>query len=254
MHLTRLFSATILHRKVWFIWLLLGVLVPAAFPYLTPWEEDRTIVEPARAQAAWQMLWLAAMTWGLFQGAGFGEALSRQGLGEYLASQGTGKSSQLGQTWLACLLWKLPMLAAAVGICLFWASPADPVESKAWFWLNLQYAALFLMVFAALLLLAIGLASRIGQAGGFFLAFGLAAYGLVGVKFLATFFDSEKGVLLETVWTFSPHYHLADLTERLIFKSGNLPAGDFGNISLYLAALLAVHLAVSWFCFTPRRP
>lgn len=251
MHLARLVFATILHRKVWFIWLMLMGVLPAVLPYMTPWEQDMTLLEPARAQAAWVTLWVAALTWGLFQGAGFGEALARRGLGEYFSSQGVGKLSQLAQTWFSCLLSVLPLLVAAVVICMVWAMPAEQTEATAWVYTLLQSSFLFLLVFSSLLVLAIALGSRVGLAGGYLVSVGLAIYGLYGVGYLDLFFQVRKDVILETLWTFSPHYHVSDLTERLVFKSGNLPMQAFLQISSYLTGLLFIHLAISYLSFRP---
>lgn len=253
MHLARLVFATILHRKVWIIWLVLMAVLPVVLPYMTPWEQDVTIFEPARAQAAWVTLWVAALTWGLFQGAGFGEALARRGLGEYFSSQGVGKLSQLAQTWISCLLSVLPLVAGAMLVCLVWAMPGDQIEATAWVYTVLQSGFLFTIVFSSLLVLAIGLGTRIGLAGGYLVTFALALYGLYGVGYMDLFFEVRKDVFLETLWTFSPHYHLSNLTERLVFKSGNLPLGSFIEISLYLGGLLLIHLGVSYLSFKPSQ-
>jgi hypothetical protein len=100
--------------------------------------------------------------------------------------------------------------------------------------------------------LAIGLGTRIGLAGGYLVTIGLALYGLYGVGYMDLFFQVRKDVVLETLWTFSPHYHLSDLTERLVFKSGNLPMDAFLQISAYLGGLLLIHLAVSFLSFKPN--
>jgi hypothetical protein len=65
------------------------------------------------------------------------------------------------------------------------------------------------------------------------------------------FFQVREDVFLETLWTFSPHYHLSDLTERLVFKSGNLPMASFLQISSYLLGLLLIHLGISYLSFKP---
>jgi hypothetical protein len=251
MHLARLVFATILHRKVWIIWLTLMAVLPVVLPYMTPWEQDMTILEPAHAQAAWVTLWVAALSWGLFQGAGFGESLARRGLGEYFSSQGVGKMSQLAQTWISCLVSVLPLVAAAMVICLVWAMPGDKIEATAWVYTVLQSGFLFTLVFSSLLVLAIGLGTRIGLAGGYLVTIGLALYGLYGVGYMDLFFQVREDVFLETLWTFSPHYHLSDLTERLVFKSGNLPMASFLQISSYLLGLLLIHLGISYLSFKP---
>ena len=253
MNLFRLSLATILHRKVWFVWLVLAVVLPLVLPYTTPWEQDTTILQPARAQAAWLTLWAAALTWGLFQGAGFGEALARRGLGEYLTAQGASKWSQLAETWLACFVAVLPLVVCAVSICLVWAMPGDKSEATAWVWLLVQYAVLFSLTFGSLLVLAIALGTRLGLASGYLVTFGLALYGLYGVGYLDMFFQLRENAVMEAVRAFSPHYHLSNLTERLIFKSGNLPWGAFWQVFAYFSGLFLLHLGISFLCFRTNK-
>ena len=253
MHLAKLTAATILHRKVWVIWVVLLGTGAWIFPYLTPFEQDITLIEPARAQAAWMLLWLAALTWGLFQGAGFGESLAKRGLGEYFASMGVSRLSQLMQIWAACLAYILPLLLLALVICLVWTRPAHPEEARMWTFTLLQYSLLFTLVFSSLLALVIGLATRIGAATAYLVGAGLALYGLYGVGFLDLLFEVQTNALLETLWTFSPHFHLGNLTDRLIFKSGHLAAGDFLQITAYLSGLFLLHILISYLFFNPVR-
>ena len=253
MPITRLFLATIKHHNVWLLWLVLAIVVPVVFPYMTPKEQDPTIFEPARAQAAWLILGFTALSWGLFQGAAFGDTLAIHGLGEYFASQGVSRLSQLCQTWLASFVAILPMLAVAMVSCLVWAMPGAEVEKASWIRLVFQFAMLFALVFACLLFLAIGLATRMGLAGAYVVTVSLALHGLYGVGILKLFTDVHANSLMEIFWTFSPHYHLGDLTRRLVFKLGHMPATDFLNVVYYLVGLLAIHFTLACLAFKPRR-
>ena len=145
----------------------------------------------------------------------------------------------------------MPLVVGAMVICMVWAMPSDKIEATAWVYTVLQSGFLFTLVFSSLLVLAIGLGTRIGLAGGYLVSFGMALYGLYGVGYMDLFFQVRKDVFLETLWTFSPHYHLSDLTARLVFKSGNLPLESFLQISLYLGGLLLIHLGVSYLSFKP---
>jgi hypothetical protein len=252
MHLARLTLATILKRKVWAVWLVLLVALTAVLPFTTPWEQDPTLIEPARAQAVWVGLWIAALTWGLFQGAGFGESLSKHGLGEYFSSQGVSRLSQLGQIFAACFASILPFVAVAVAVCLVWAMPGDKLEARAWTFTLIQYGFLFTLVFASLLLLAIALGTRLGSAVAYLVTLGLALYGLYGVGFMDLLFEARKDAVMETLWTLSPHYHLGDLTTRLIFKTGHLPVETFAKVAAYLGLLALLHGLVSYASFRPR--
>jgi hypothetical protein len=47
----------------------------------------------------------------------------------------------------------------------------------------------------------------------------------------------------------SPHYHLSDLTSRLIFKLGALPMAELGRISAYLGGIALAITGVSYQLF-----
>jgi len=235
------------------VWLLLLAVGSLVFPHVAPVEQDATLMEPARAQAAWVLLWTAALTWGLFQGAGFGENLVRQGLGEYLSSMGVSRASQLGQIWLACLVFPGVLVALAVAICLLFAMPGDPVEGRMWVATLFQYALLFHLAFGAVLLLGIAVATRTGSAVGYLFAAGFFLYGMHGLGLLELLFAMREAPVLETLWVIGPHFHLAGLTDRLVFKSGNLAAGDFLRISAYLGGVMLVCAALSLAIFRPIR-
>ena len=121
-----------------------------------------------------------------------------------------------------------------------------------WGILNLQYASLFLLVLAPLLALATALASRFGGITGFAITLGVTLYGLYGVGYLDSMLKLEANPILHGVWLFSPHYSFADLTERLYFKTGALPAGAFWSLTGYFAGILAVYTGISRLCFRTK--
>ena len=43
----------------------------------------------------------------------------------------------------------------------------------------------------------------------------------------------------------SPHYHLSDLTSRLVYKLGEINAASFINISIYLLGLGLLTTAIA---------
>jgi len=76
MELYRLTLASILNRKTFAIFAALILALPFVLPLMTPWETKPSLLEPARAQAAWTLLWVAALGWLLFQGAMIGDRWS----------------------------------------------------------------------------------------------------------------------------------------------------------------------------------
>lgn len=83
MELYKLTLASILSRKTFAIFAFLILVLPFALPLMTPWESKPSLLEPARAQMAWMLLWTSAIGWLLFQGATIGDRWASHGILEY---------------------------------------------------------------------------------------------------------------------------------------------------------------------------
>ena len=112
MQLYKLTLATIIQRKIWVVALLCVLVLPIVLPYLTPHESNPTLIEPARAQAVWVILWIVTIAWVLFQAARFGDETASSGMGAYFLSTGVSRVRQMLQLWLACMS------------CLLYTSPS----------------------------------------------------------------------------------------------------------------------------------
>jgi len=240
MDLFRLTLTTLVARKSWVLVMVLAVLLPVVLPYFTPWEATTKLLQPARAQTAWSYTWVVGVLWTLSQAARFGDHNSRTGIGAYFRSQGCGPIRQIFGMWAAIMLFLLPVVVVAVVMCLAFAMPADAVEAAMWWATNLQFAVLFLLTIGPLALLGVGLASRFGALIGYILPTALCLYGLYGVGYLGMTIKMRDNPVLEWVYALSPQYHLADLTPRLIFKMGHLPAADFVMYVGYFGAVTLV--------------
>ncbi|MDE0597158.1 MAG: hypothetical protein ABGZ49_13795 [Akkermansiaceae bacterium] len=241
MDLFRLTLSTLIARKMWVVVLLAAIFTPIVFPYFTPHETATKLLEPARAQTAWTVTWIIGILWTLSQAARFGDSNSRTGIGAYFRSQGCGPIRQIFGMWSAIMLFLLPVVAIAIGMCVLFAMPSDATEASMWVNTNLQFAALFLLTIGPLALLGIGVASRFGALIGYVLPTALCVYGLYGVGYLGmTIKLPGHNPVLEWVYALSPQYHLANLTPRLIFKMGHLEMGAFLGIVGYFTALTLV--------------
>ncbi len=249
MRLFRLTFATLLQRKSWVICGLAVIALPFALPLLSSATEKPILVQPARLLAAWNTLWICTLLWGLFTAARQGEDNAKSGLGEYFLTTGVSANRQLFEIWLALFSFIAPLTLATAAICQWGARPADPAEHSMWWLLNLQYTGLFLLVIAPLLMLAIALSSRFGSIAGFSITLGLTLYGLWGIGYLDNMLKLEENPVLQGLWLYSPHYALADLTQRLYFKNGALPSATFGSMVLYFTGILAVYTGLSRLCF-----
>lgn len=252
MRLFRLTLATIFQRKAWAICAFAVLVLPFALPMVSSATEKPILVQPARILAAWNTLWICTLVWGLFTAAREGENNAKSGIGEYFQTNGLSATRQLLEIWLAVFTFIVPLTLIATAICLFAAAPADPAELSMWWVLNAQYAALFLLVVAPLLALATAIASRFGGIAGFAVTFFLTIYGLYGVGYLDNMLKLEANPVLRGLWSVSPHYRLADLTQRLYFKTGALPTEAFGMMLVYFAGILAVYTGISRLCFRTK--
>ncbi len=249
MRLYRLTIATIFRRKAWIICVLAVSLLPFALPLISSATEKPILIQPARVQAAWASLWVCALVWGLFTAARQGEANARSGVGEYFLTTGVSATRQLVEIWLAVFSYLVPLTMVTVAICLFAAAPHDPVERAMWWAVTAQYGTLFLLVIGPLLGLAAALSSRFGGITGFAATLAVALYGLYGVGYLDNMLKLESNPILQSFWLFSPQYRFADLTQRLYFKLGSLPADRFGQMIAYFLGLSACIAGVARLCF-----
>ncbi len=252
MQLYRLTLATILQRKVWIVALMCALVFPVILPYLTPYESNPTMIEPARAQMAWICLWILAIAWVLFQSARFGEDTARSGLGAYFLSAGVSRISQMVQIWLACLTFLLPLLAITVAVCLLGAMPGDAEQARMWVATNLQYAALFLLVITPLMLVGTAVGSRFGSTIGYLIPLCLSIYGMFGVGYLEMMTSACDSAFLDWLYVASPHYHLADLTSRLVFKDGSMLGSEFLQLIAYFLGIKLVLSMLSTMCFQAK--
>jgi hypothetical protein len=252
MRLFRLTLGTIFQRKAWAICVFAVICMPFVLPLISSATEKPLLVQPARILAAWNTLWICSLVWGLLTAAREGEANAKSGIGEYFLTTGVSATRQLFEIWLALFSFIAPLAIITALICQFAAAPADPVERAMWWVLNAQYASLFLLVIAPLLALSTALASRFGGITGFSVTLLITLYGLYGVGYLDNMLRLEENAFLQGVWLFSPHYRFADLTQRLLFKSGALPSAAFWTMTLYFAGILAVYAGLSRLCFRTK--
>lgn len=241
-----------IQRKVWIIALFCALVLPIVLPYLTPYESNPSLIEPARAQAAWGCLWVVTIAWLFFQAARFGDDTARSGLGAYFLSSGVSGLSQMMQIWLACLSFLLPLVLVALAVCFIGAMPSDSAQAQMWVATNLQYAALFLLVVTPLMMVAVSVGSRFGSTVGYLIPLCMSIYGMYGVGYLAMMTDAQSNLLLDWLYVVSPHYHLADLTPRLVFKHGSMLGSEFLQLVIYFAGIKMVLAMLSTLTFQPK--
>lgn len=244
MKLYQLTLRTLLVRKAWVVALFCVGLLPFLLPILVPSEFALGLVEPARAQAAWIILWLVTTFWLFGQAARQGDQNVKTGLGTYFHSMGMGSIRQLCEVWLAHAVILVPLVLLAVLVCCLGAAPNENFGS--WVVANIQYGTLFLVVALPLLMLATALGSRFGTLIGYLFTVGMTFYGLYGVGYLEVATKVESNSFIRFLYAISPQYHLADLTEQLVFQMGSLKFTLFLNILIYLGGLSLITSAGSF--------
>ena len=252
MRLFKLTAATIFQRKAWAICAFAVLVLPYVLPWISSASEKPVLLQPARVQAAWSVLWFCALAWGLFTAAHEGESNAKSGLGEYFHTTGIGPGKQLLQIWLAVLIYILPLVALAAIVSQVGAAPGHPEEKKWWWVLVLQYSCLFSLVIAPLIALTIGLSSRFGGIAGFSVSLLIALYGLFGVGYLDSLVKVEENPILRAMVAFSPQYRFADLTQRMYFKSGALTPEAFGLMLIYFLGLGLAYLGIARLLFLTK--
>lgn len=252
MRLFKLTLSTIFRRKSWAICALLVLVFPFVLPYLSSSTENPVLFKPALAQAAWSLAWLCAIFWGLFAASTLGEKNARSGTGEYFQSTGISPGRQLVEIWAAVSIFVAPLGLGAALVCILAASPALADERSMWIATNLQYSILFALVVLPLIALACSIASRFGGLTGFILSAGLCSYGLYGVGYMKMLLDLGSNPIAKWLWTVSPHYHLADPTERLRYKLGAIEWGQFPLLLAYFAGILLLYVAISRMIFRTK--
>ncbi len=230
-------------------WLLLaGAFAFAwAMPLLTPWDENPQILQPARAQAAWTYAWLALFTWLPYQTATLGRRLRVDGLLEFHRARGRHPHSLWLQAAAAPILWLVVIALAASVVCVTLCLPKNPAEAQLWYYLVAQYAVLYVTVGTPLILLGLALGTCAGDVIAFCVPIFLLFLGLMAASWLEPMLAGSSALLHRWLWLALPHYHLADLTPRLVFKMGHLPVADFGG-SLVCLVLQGAVLSLLGLC------
>jgi hypothetical protein len=217
-------------------WLLMfgAVFFAWVAPLLTPWQENPQILQPARAQAAWFYSWMALFTWLPFQASALGNRMRREGMLEHQYAGGFGRLSLCMQLGASIWIWMFIVVLLSVFCCLIFALPKRPDEAHMWLILVLQYAVVYMLTSAPLLMLALSLGTITHEIIAFLVPTGLLFIGFFGYSWLGPLFGGADSTLLKSLWIALPHYHLADLTPRLVFKMGPLPFDSFMTTSVIL--------------------
>jgi hypothetical protein len=187
-------------------WLLLAGIFAFAWaaPLLTPWQENPQILQPARAQAAWIYAWGILATWLPFQAAALGRRLRTDGLLDFQRARGASAFALWVQVSASILIWMVIVTLFACFICLTVCLPNHPDEARLWIALVLQYAALYGLVAAPLVLLGVALGTCAGEVIAFLVPAFLLFTGLVAASWLEPVLTGSSSLVHRLGWLALP--------------------------------------------------
>lgn len=245
----KLSLSTVWYQKMGLLMVFLVAIVPFILPYLTDYEVNQTVIEPARAQAAWKMGWVACIFWLLYQSASLGGEYTRSAMGAYFTSKGVAKGGQLTALWGAGMVYGflLCLVPAIISWCA--ARPSLEIEAQHWGVLCVQHFCLMLLLVSSLSMLSVALASRMGTVVGYLFTVGLMGVGYYGVTALEKIVMAKDVAALDVLYGVLPHFYLADLTHRFVHKQGALTTGQFMGVFEYVVgwSILLVLLSMAVF-------
>lgn len=249
----RLYFVTAIYQKVGLLVLVLAAVFPFVLPEVTNYHINEVVLEPARAQVAWQFGWLAVVSWLLFHSAQVGGEYARSGMGIYFSSSGASRGGQLSSLWGGAMCFGFLLCLIPAVITMGWARPGDSEEAKHWVVLIVQQFSLMAMVVSSLVWLAIAAGSRFGATIGYLVALGVGLWGFYGVKALEMLVLSKDSPLVDWLYVVSPHTFLADLTHRFVHKQGAMTSEHYLPVFEYVAGWSLLFAGLGLLIFTPKK-
>lgn len=248
----KLCLTTIVRGRIGIFWILLTFVLPFLLPQLSNHETNPEVLAPARIQAGWQVAWLISGLWLLFQAAKLGHEHTDSGMGMYFHSGGIDSSKQLTAIWLSLVICTTVLILAPIVVSLS-ALPQNESSTSHYIVLCVQQISLMLLVLLPLLLLAIGLGSRLGVVVGYLVSLGLLLFGFYGVTAIGRVVAVKDSFTLDLLYTVFPHFYLGDLTHRFVHMQGALTDQQCLLVFEYLAGWALLFAVVSWRVYTVRK-
>ncbi|MGJ8671659.1 hypothetical protein [Rubritalea sp.] len=240
-------------QKTFFVVLLLLALGPFVFQQMTNYVADPSVLAPARAQAAWQLAWLAACLWLSYLAANLGGEHVRSKMGEYFLSRGEGRGSQMLALSACAAVFAVAIALLPMLVSIFAAAPGDAEELKHWVVLCVQHGVLMLLLTLSLTQLAIALASRFGALVGYTGSVFVYLLGFYAVLAVEKMVIGEDAFYMDLLYVVLPHFYLADLTHRFVHSQGAMSNSEFFAVFEYLAGWGILLSVLSYLIFTPKK-
>ncbi|WP_170157528.1 ABC transporter permease [Roseimicrobium gellanilyticum] len=171
---------------------------------------------------------------------------------EHLQAAGQHRYNLCLQLNASIFVWVAAVAILAMIVCLGFCMPKSEADARDWSVLVLQYSTLYLLAAIPLVVLAVTLGTRTHEIIAFMVPVALLFLGLFGGIWLGPFLAQDDSLIGTLLWVVMPHYHLADLTPRLVFKMGPLPTADFFRTAGVLALEGAVFTLLGLCAFRTR--
>lgn len=250
--LMRLALSSLLARGSCWLLLAAGLLFSWFSPWLTPWDENPRLLQPARVQACWIYLWAVAATWLPYQSARIGSQFSKSGILEHLSVSGMRAPRMLFEMASAVLIWTTSALILLTLLMAYSCSPSRMAEAELWLTSLIQQVLLYALVTAPLSVIPASLATRFSHITASLMTTAVFLMGFTAHIWLYPITGQDNWGFLSSLWLAIPHYHLADLTDRLVFKMGPLEASVFVKVMVTLFLQGMTLIAASLWLFRKR--
>ena len=242
---------TIIDSRTLYIIIGALILLPWGMIIVTPTQEEKTLYQPALAQGAWQTLqWLNTLFL-VSTFASLGQHARKGGIYDFLVARNiTKKEIIIGISTLGFLL--STVLAAIPAItCMLGAIPSTKELKTEWILLQLQSFSLYIVLGTMLSMLAFALAQRFSNLITTILLMAMFYYGMHGLNYVDmirrnSLIDPTLGIMFETIWALSPHFHLTDVNQRMIFRLGEMPVKSYFATITYMLMWLLTFLSLAY--------
>jgi hypothetical protein len=243
----RLHLWQIYRENDWLLPLLLLVLALVGAPLLTPSNEDPDLKFSSRTQLVWATAWFCSIFYTGFVSAKLGAFQRHKGLRSFWRSSGLSDFKYYLAIFAVPLLLNVLFFGAAA-VLAFGFGRNPEISVAEWAVVNVQALIVAVLGQTPASALVIGLANRLDVAPSFTCGLLFNLYGLYGIGAIDQIRGGDNprlSMIADIFWTVGPHLHFADFMNRMTFGWGALPARPFFYVSLYLAAVSVIVMALS---------
>lgn len=230
----------VIRENDWILPVLLLLACAVFGQFLTPTNDDPTLIYSTRTQAIWICAWLCSIFWVGFVAAKLGSMQRQNHLRGFWKSLGVRDIEYFAALFaIPNLLNAALFLSAAILSVVVGKVPDAPMAE--WVLVNLQGAFFAVLAQSIIAAVILALTNYLDASPSFTCGFLLNLYGMYGIEVVDAARRGNNGgfaAVADLLWSIGPHLHFADFTARLTFFWGVLPFTPFLNASMYFGGIL----------------